>query len=153
MSLAQPNKLEIETSWRYLSSTLIKRNDVILKLDNTFQGTKSTYKLQTSSLRKKAVELTKFLNTIKSIDKLSVNKASLLHTEIVEKMNLLLTSIEKDSNIQKDNNLRDLIVQLEGIENRIAVDKERYNTDCNTASKPYLKFDLTTPNNIPEVKF
>lgn len=153
LSYAQSNKIEIENSWSNLSSTLIKRNEVILKLDNTIKGTKSTNKLQTSSLRNKAIEFTKFLNTIKSIDKLSVNKASLLNTKIVEEMSLILSSIEEDSNIYKNNNLRDLLTQLEGIENRIAFDKERYNTSCTNASKTYLKFDPTTPNNIPEVKF
>jgi hypothetical protein len=86
-------------------------------------------------------------------DKKAIQLAVEYNVNVESNLSLVLISIEQDTILVKSEEILDILTQIEGTENRIAVKKNVYNNLCTQSSNSDMKFDDSKQNEIPKVKF
>lgn len=118
---------EVKAQWAKVESQYQRRADLIPNLVNTVKGyaehEKETYEAVVSA-RAKATSV--------NIDPSNLNSASIqqfqqVQGELSSALSRLLVSVERYPDLKANQNFLDLQAQLEGTENRIAVERNRFN--------------------------
>lgn len=161
----------VESQWGNVETTYQRRNDLIPNFVNTVKGAanfEQTTLTQVIEARAKATQMT--------IDPTKLNEQTLAQFqqtqgEVSSALGRLMVVVEKYPELKATQNFRDLQVELEGTENRIANERRKFNEvvlSFNSfikrfpqsfiagiggfESKPYFK-SVEGAEKAPEVKF
>jgi hypothetical protein len=149
----QTSSSGLENAWSDLSSTLIRRNDLIQNLNIICKDSKFVNQDSMKSAEFVANQFTKHLKLMSIKDKKAIQLATEYNSNVESNLTLVLISIEEDTILVKSEKLLNVLYQIEGTENRIAVKKNVYNNLCTQSSNSDMKFDDSKQNEIPKVKF
>jgi LemA protein len=118
---------DINESWGNVQTAYQRRNDLIGNLVNTVKGAadfeKSTLTAVISA-RAKATSVTVDPTNVSPSQLAAFNSAQ---SSVSSSLSKLLVSVEKYPDLKASQQFSDLMVQLEGTENRIAVERQRFN--------------------------
>jgi LemA protein len=136
---------EAKTAWSKVESAYQRRNDLIGNLVKTVQGAADFEKGTLTAVieaRAKATSVT--------IDPSNISPEQLAQFQqaqggLTSSLSRLLVSVEQYPNLKANQNFLELQSQLEGTENRINVERDRYNDAVNT-------YDISTKS-FPSVIF
>lgn len=121
----------VEQSYSNIQTQLQRRSDLIPNLVNTVQG----YANQEQSI------YTDIANArSKLAGATNVNEQANADSELTNSLSRLLVIVEKYPDLKSNQNFKDLSIQLEGTENRIAIARQDYNnfvTKYNTKIKRF----------------
>lgn len=161
----------VEGAWAQVESVYQRRADLIPNLVNTVKGyaefEKSTF-VEVTEARSKATSM-----TIKADDLTPENiaKFQAAQSQLSGSLSRLLATFERYPDLKANQNFLELQAQLEGTENRISVERQKFNTivkDYNTYIKQFPRvlyanwFDFDKKGyfeadagseNAPEVEF
>jgi LemA protein len=143
----------IDDEWLALKIPLQRRTDIVSKVVNTLSKSKEVDKEELAKAKNLAVELYSHIDTLKTIDNLSISLSYKLHTQLTQALARTLVTLERDPKFRNSTPVRDLVVQLEGVENRIMVAKRDFNEACKVIKRPDLYFGSNQQEKVPEVKF
>lgn len=140
-SASRYNKLmtketEVESQWANVESKLQRRADLIPNLVNTVKGSMAHEKEIFSSISQAREKLA---------GAESLAEVSIANAEMENSLSRLLVVMESYPELTSNENIRALMDQLEGSENRISVERDRYNE----AVKDYNK----AINHFPDMIF
>jgi len=138
---------EVTAKWSQVENQYQRRADLIPNLVNTVQGyaqhEKSTLDAVISA-RAKATSTNVYLGKDGSLA--NFNKAQ---GELSSALSRLMAVSERYPNLKANENFSQLQAQLEGTENRISVERKRYND----SAKDYNRYIRKFPNNIVKGMF
>lgn len=121
----------VKTAWSQVETVLQRRFDLIPNLVNTVKG----YAEHESGVLEEVTRLRSQWGAAKTVAEKTETASALEGT-----LSRLLLVTENYPQLKADQNFRDLQVELEGTENRVAVERQRYNEivrDYNTAVRQF----------------
>lgn len=130
----------VEAAWSKVETQYQRRADLIPNLVNTVKGA-ANFEQETLT----AVIEARSKATSVSIDPTNLNANSLSQFQAAQSqlsgaLSRLLVTVEKYPELKANNNFRDLSVQLEGTENRIATERTRFNDIARVYNTSVRKF-------------
>lgn len=134
----------VKSQWGTVESAYQRRMDLIPNLVNTVKGYaehEKTTLTQVIEARAKATQVS--INPDK-LDAQSMQKFQAAQGELSGALSRLLVSVEQYPNLKANENFLDLQKQLEGTENRIAVERRKFNE----MAQDYNTFIRSFPKNI-----
>lgn len=131
---------DTKTAWSKVESAYQRRNDLIGNLVKTVQGAADFEKGTLTAVieaRAKATSVT--------IDPTNINPEQLAQFQqaqsgLTSSLSRLLVSVEQYPNLKANQNFLELQSQLEGTENRINVERDRFNDAANIYDKKMRSF-------------
>ncbi|MCA9055061.1 MAG: LemA family protein [Planctomycetaceae bacterium] len=121
----------VKTQWAQVETVLQRRFDLIPNLVNTVRG----YAEHEEEILTRVTELRSQWGAARSVDEKAAAAG-----ELEGVLSRLLVVAENYPQLKADQGFRDLQVQLEGTENRVAVERQRYNEtvrEYNTAVRQF----------------
>jgi len=104
-------------------------------------------------LKKSAVDIFKYLNTLKQLDSSSIVITRNRNNKLTKALTKTLVSFENDTKYKNRNTVMNLIAQLEGTENRIALARREYNETCKKNKKTDLQYLTNENSGAVQVQF
>lgn len=133
--LAKKNQ-DVEAKWSQVENVMQRRYDLVPNLVNSVKGSMKQEKdvfLGVANARKS------YSNAKTTKDKAAANN------QLNQQVGTLINAIREDyPELKSNDNVATLMTQLEGSENRIAVERKRYNEEVATYNKSLVSF----PKNI-----
>lgn len=134
----------VKTAWSQVENQYQRRLDLIPNLVNTVKGYASHEKETLEGVvnaRSKATQMT--------IDPSQLNEEAIkqfqsTQGELSQALSRLMMVVERYPELKANENFRDLQAQLEGTENRISVERKRFNEEAQSYNTYIRRF----PNNI-----
>jgi len=151
--LAQHSTKTINDTWKNLKTQLQSRTDLVAGVTNTLTKSKQVDQEELKKAKHIAADLFRHVDTLQTLDSLSVSFANYLNTNLTQALARSLMTLERDRKHRNSVPVRDLLVQLEAIENRIMVAKMDYNHACTETNRPDLFFGSNAKAKAPEIKF
>lgn len=134
----------ISAQWSNVENQYQRRADLIPNLVNTVKGyaehEQSTLQ-QVVEARAKASQTRIDFN---NLDEQTIQRFNAAQGELSSALSRLMVSVEKYPDLKANENFRDLQAQLEGTENRIAVERRKFNEEV----KSYNAYIRYFPQNI-----
>ncbi len=131
----------VNQAWAQVENQYQRRSDLIPNLVNTVKGA-ANFEQETLTdvieARSKATSIQ--INADDLNDPQLLQQFQQAQNQLSGALSRLLVTVEKYPQLQANQNFRDLQVQLEGTENRIAVERKRYNgsvQDYNTSIRTF----------------
>lgn len=121
----------VKTQWAHVETVLQRRFDLIPNLVNTVKG----YAAHEKEVLERVTELRSQWGAAKTVEEKARTAG-----ELESALSRLIVVSENYPELKADQGFRDLQVQLEGTENRIAVERQRYNESLrayNTAVRQF----------------
>ena len=134
----------VDAQWSQVENVYQRRADLIPNLVNTVKGYASHEKETFESVieaRSKATSITIDAN---NLDASSLLKFQQAQDGLSQALSKLMLVVERYPDLKANQNFLDLQAQLEGTENRIAVERKKFNEKV----KEYNTFIKKFPNNI-----
>ena len=125
----------VDTAYSNLDVTLQRRADLIPNLVNTVKGYTSH---ETAAIEQVTNARTKYLNSSSTDEKIEANN------EISKALSNLLVVVENYPDLKASTNFTQLSDELSGTENRIAVERNKFNEVAKVYNTEIRRF----PNNI-----
>ena len=120
----------ITAKWAQVENQLQRRNDLIPNLVNTVKGAAAQESGVLTAVVEARSKATQMNVDIK--DSAALAKFQAAQWEVSSSLSKLLAVVENYPTLQSIQAFRDLMTQLEGTENRIAVERKNYNDVVNT---------------------
>lgn len=130
-----------------------RRVDIVLNLTSLISKSSKVDKKELSNSKVFASDLFKYVDTLKSKDSISITVAYTKYTNLTQALARTIATLETDKKLRNNNEITALLMHLEGIENRIALDKREYNELCMKYNRTDLLFGSEQNEKAPEVKF
>lgn len=131
---------DVNTSWAQVQNVYQRRLDLIPNLVSTVKGyathEEKTF-LEVVEARNKATQLQ--LN-VDNLDEASIKKFQNTQGELSGALSRLLSITENYPELKANQNFLELQAQLEGTENRIAVERKRFNETCRIYNTKIRRF-------------
>ena len=121
----------VDTAWAQVENVLQRRNDLIPNLVNTVQG-------YAAHEKKVFIDVTEARAKVGQAQGIPNKVAA--NNQLTAALGRLLLVVERYPDLKANQNFLDLQAQLEGSENRIAVERRRFNDlarDYNTATRRF----------------
>ena len=135
----------INKSWKTLKIQLQRRTDIIVNLTQPLYSSKIVDKKELIKLKKSAVDIFKYLDTLKRLDSSSIVIIRNSNNQLTTTLTKTLVSFENDKKFKNRNTVMNLVYQLEGTENDIALARREYNETCKKNNRTDLQY-LTDEN-------
>jgi LemA protein len=135
---------DAKTSWSNVESAYQRRADLIPNLVSTVKGYAAHEKETLEGVIKARAEATQTTINPTNLTPESMAAFQKAQQGLSGALSRLLVTVEKYPELKANQNFLELQSQLEGTENRIKVERNRFNKDVNVFSKHIKKF----PNNI-----
>lgn len=135
----------VNQSWAQVENQYQRRADLVPNLVNTVQGAADFEQetlTQVIEARSKATSIQVSAEDLENPQKLQQYQQA--QQQLSGALSRLLVTVEKYPELQANQNFRDLQVQLEGTENRIATERMRFNEAAETYNTSVKRF----PTNI-----
>lgn len=135
----------VEQSWAQVENQYQRRADLIPNLVNTVKGAADFEKQTLTDVieaRSRATSIQVSANDLNDPQK--VQQFQQAQQQLSGALSRLLVTVEKYPELKANQNFRDLQVQLEGTENRISTERQRFNEAVQSYNTTVKRF----PNNI-----
>jgi LemA protein len=161
----------VDKSWAQVQNVYQRRADLVPNLVNTVKGAADFEKSTLTAVIEARSKATSMNIDASKLDASSMQKFQAAQGELSGALSRLLVSVERYPELKANQNFLELQAQLEGTENRIAVERGRFNEttgDYNTyikqfprniyagwfdfEKKPYFEADAGAEK-VPEVQF
>ena len=160
-----------ESAWAQVENQYKRRLDLIQNLVNTVEGAANFEKSTLTEVIQARASATQVTVNPANITQQQLEKFEQSQSQVSSALSRLLVSVERYPELKATANFRDLQAQIEGTENRIAVERQKFNESArayNTAirqfptsliagighfaPKPYFQAPAGSEN-APNVKF
>jgi LemA protein len=139
---------QLEASWAEVQNQYQRRSDLVPNLVNTVKG----YAKHESETLQKVMEAraaaTQVKIDVKDLNEANLQKFQAAQGQLSSALGRLLAVSENYPNLKADQQFRDLQVQLEGTENRIAVARNNYIEDVKRFNNLITVFPTSITNSI-----
>jgi LemA protein len=161
----------VDKSWAQVQNVYQRRADLIPNLVNTVKGAADFEKTTLTDVIEARSKATSMSIDASKLDEASIQKFQAAQGELSGALSRLLVSVERYPELKANQNFLELQAQLEGAENRITVERKKFNDatgDYNTyikqfprviyagwfdfEKKPYFEADAGAEK-APEVQF
>jgi LemA protein len=135
---------QVQSQWAQVQNVYQRRSDLIPNLVNTVKGAAN---FEQSTLTKVIEARAKATSVTVDASKLtpeSIQKFQAVQGELTQSLGRLLVSVERYPELKANQNFLELQSQLEGSENRITVERQKFNE----ITQVYNSKIRTFPNNI-----
>ena len=130
---------EVDSQWATVESKLQRRYDLIPNLVNSVQGSMKQEKEVFGNISEARSKMAG-ANTVKETAEAS--------TEMESALSRLLVVMENYPELKSNENVKTLMTQLEGTENRISVERDRYNKAVKNYNVSIKKFPKSLVANM-----
>ncbi|HVR11274.1 MAG TPA: LemA family protein [Thermoanaerobaculia bacterium] len=121
---------QVQQQWGQVQNTYQRRADLVPNLVETVKGAASFEKdtfTQVTEARAKAGQVTQQVAGAPPTSQADLDKFQQAQAQLGGALSRLMVVVEKYPDLKATQNFRDLQAQLEGTENRITVERQRYN--------------------------
>ncbi|MBR5296795.1 MAG: LemA family protein [Parabacteroides sp.] len=134
----------VKTAWSQVENQYQRRLDLIPNLVNTVKGYAAHEKETLEGVINARAEATKTTIDPSNLNEESLKKFQAAQGELSSALSRLMVVMERYPDLKANQNFSELQVQLEGTENRIAVERKRFNE----VAQSYNTYIRSFPNNI-----
>lgn len=134
----------VKTAWSQVENQYQRRMDLIPNLVNTVKGYASHEKETLQGVVSARAEATKTTIDPSNLTEESLKKFQAAQGELSNALSRLMLVMERYPDLKANQNFMELQAQLEGTENRISVERKRFND----VAKSYNTYVRQFPNNI-----
>lgn len=117
----------INSSWAQVENVYQRRADLIPNLVNTVKGYAEHEKSTLTGVIEARAKATSVTIDPTNMNQAALNNFKAAQGELSSALSRLMVTIERYPDLKANQNFRDLQAQLEGTENRIAVERRKYN--------------------------
>lgn len=133
-----------KTAWSNVESAYQRRSDLVPNLVNTVKGAADFERGTLTDVIEARAKATSINVNVDDLDQASIQKFQQAQGKLSSALSKLLVSVERYPKLTATQNFQNLQSQLEGTENRINVERNRYNETVNNYNIYIRKF----PNSI-----
>lgn len=134
----------VSTSWANVETQYQRRTDLIPNLVNTVKGFAEHEQEVLIAVTEARAKASSIQIDPSNLDAAAIQNFQAAQGQIGSALSRLLVTVERYPDIKANQNFLELQAQLEGTENRIAVERKRFNDTVNVYNKYIRKF----PNSI-----
>ena len=134
----------VKTAWSQVENQYQRRLDLIPNLVNTVKGYAAHEKETLEGVINARAEATKTTIDPSNLNEESLKKFQAAQGELSSALSRLMVMMERYPDLKANQNFSELQAQLEGTENRIAVERKRFNE----VAQSYNTYIRSFPNNI-----
>lgn len=135
---------EVKTAWSQVENQYQRRLDLIPNLVNTVKGYAAHEKSTLEGVVNARARATETMIDADNLTEAGLKQFQAAQSELSSALSRLLVVVERYPDLKANQNFAELQAQLEGTENRIAVERKRFN-DTARAYNTYIRH---FPNNI-----
>lgn len=135
---------KVETAWSQVENVYQRRADLIPNLVNTVKGYAAHEKETLEGVLAARAKATQMTVNVDDLSEENIKKYQAAQGELQQAMGRLLMLTENYPDLKANENFRDLQAQLEGTENRITVERQKFNETAKEYNTAVRKF----PTNI-----
>ncbi|MEO8770719.1 MAG: LemA family protein [Ferruginibacter sp.] len=140
----------IKTKWENLKSLLQRRIDIVTTLSSQYSAAFDIEKLKFA--KKAALNLNKYLVSLNHPDSTSVSLTNLKNANLTNTLLVALATLKNKSAFKEQDKAESIIVELEGVENRIVLARKEYNDSCKENNRTDLIFNVKS-SKAPSIQF
>ena len=134
----------VKTAWSQVENQYQRRADLIPNLVNTVKGYAAHEKNTLEGVMNARAKATQTTIDPTNLNEETMKQYQAAQGELSNALSLLMVVVERYTELKANENFRELQVQLEGTENRITVERKRFNE----VAQGYNTYVRTFPNNI-----
>ena len=134
----------VKTAWSQVENQYQRRMDLIPNLVNTVKGYATHEKETLEGVISARSEATKTTIDPSNLDEVSLQRFQAAQGELSSALSRLMVVIERYPELKANQNFSELQAQLEGTENRITVERKRFNE----VAQAYNTYIRSFPNNL-----
>ena len=134
----------VSSQWANVETQYQRRADLIPNLVNTVKGYASHEENTLTEVVNARAKATQMQLNIDQLDEAALKKLSNIQGELSSALSRLMAISENYPDLKANQNFLDLQAQLEGTENRIAVERRKFND----VARSYNAFILQFPRNL-----
>ena len=134
----------VKTAWSQVENQYQRRMDLIPNLVNTVKGYATHEKETLEGVVSARAEATKTTIDPSNLNEESMKKFQAAQGELSSALSRLMVVLERYPDLKANQNFSELQAQLEGTENRISVERKRFNE----TAQSYNTYIRSFPNNI-----
>ena len=134
----------VKTAWSQVENQYQRRADLIPNLVNTVKGYAAHEKNTLEGVMNARAKATQTTIDPTNLNKETMKQYQAAQGELSNALSRLMVVVERYPELKANENFRELQVQLEGTENRITVERKRFNE----VAQGYNTYVRTFPNNI-----
>ena len=134
----------VKTAWSQVENQYQRRMDLIPNLVNTVKGYASHEKETLEGVVNARAEATKTTLDPSNLTEESLRRFQAAQGELGSALSRLMVVMERYPDLKANQNFQELQAQLEGTENRISVERKRFNE----VAQAYNTYIRTFPNNL-----
>lgn len=139
---------QVEASWAEIQNQYQRRSDLVPNLVNTVKGYAKHESETLESVVQARAQATQVKLEAKDLSEENLKKFQAAQDQLKGSLSRLLAIAENYPNLKADQQFRDLQVQLEGTENRIAVARNRYIEDVKVFNNLVSVFPTNLTNSV-----
>ena len=134
----------VKTAWSQVENQYQRRADLIPNLVNTVKGYAAHEKNTLEGVMNARAKATQTIIDPTNLNEETMKQYQAAQGELSNALSRLMVVVERYPELKANENFRELQVQLEGTENRITVERKRFNE----VAQGYNTYVRTFPNNI-----
>ena len=134
----------VSSQWSNVENQYQRRLDLIPNLVNTVKGYDEHEQNTLTQVVEARAKATQMRINFDQLDEKTIQQFNSMQGELSSALSRLMAISEQYPNLKANENFRDLQAQLEGTENRIAVERRKFNEDVKT----YNAYIRSFPKNI-----
>lgn len=134
----------VKTAWSQVENQYQRRADLIPNLVNTVKGYAAHEKNTLEGVMNARAKATQTTIDPTNLNEETMKQYQTAQGELSNALSRLMVVVERYPELKANENFRELQVQLEGTENRITVERKRFNE----VAQGYNTYVRTFPNNI-----
>ena len=134
----------VSSQWSNVENQYQRRLDLIPNLVNTVKGYAEHEQNTLTQVVEARAKATQMRINFDQLDEKTIRQFNSMQGELSSALSRLMAISEQYPNLKANENFRDLQAQLEGTENRIAVERRKFNEDV----KSYNAYIRSFPKNI-----
>ena len=134
----------VKTAWSQVENQYHRRADLIPNLVNTVKGYAAHEKNTLEGVMNARAKATQTTIDPTNLNEETMKQYQAAQGELSNALSRLMVVVERYPELKANENFRELQVQLEGTENRITVERKRFNE----VAQGYNTYVRTFPNNI-----
>ncbi len=135
---------QVSSSWAQVENVYQRRADLIPNLVATVKGYAKHEQEVLTAVTEARAKATQMTIDPKQLTEENLQKFQSVQSNVGNALSRLLVSVERYPELKANENFRDLQAQIEGTENRIAVERNKFNE----AVKAYNAYIRSFPQNI-----
>jgi LemA protein len=139
----QDSLAQLTRTWQDLETQLQRRNDLAIVLVSNLIDLKIADSTLLATTKKAAADLKIYIDTAKAFDSLVIKHVLKKSHDLTGLLGRTLATLENYPAQRQNEEVKNLLLHLMGIENRVAVAKRKHNELCEAYNHKELVFEIT----------